>query len=503
MHKLAMALILIFILTGCAITVPKEKPHGNTKLKIALFADSQFVSEYAKPFRNETIWNAQNSEWIANVTLRTVIQNEYAKHSLKELMDKAIKDKEIDMILYLGDGANSGCLNELERLFGVLSEYKKIPIFFVLGNHDYLAAGNTPNIQTRNLLCTSKSIKEINDYGNNLYQESLSKFDVIKMAHDFNSKSAKTLEKKGYTYKDNYTKNLEDTCNKEKVKQHNVPDCFYAAYIYNDDTEIYLLDTSNYDEGELSSVDDHQIAGLAGGICCTTQNHGQWKWLEDSKKKNPLAKRTIFASHYPMKDLAEFRSGLKKRDVRTGNIINNKRRFNDFIRPVLSLTSKTKGYPIWLSAHTHTKKHEEQDPRMLKKVISNYKMKGIRPIQEYNVGSTTDYNQHGLIIELKEIGSTSKVLYLVEDQEACEKLKNKISKAIPAMTGMLPVTSYTSPLSMIGMTLDYREWNEHDFSHSKSNLARLEKERALSSDDKNCLIFSAAQKEYNGSGVVN
>lgn len=506
MYKLGAILTFIYFLIGCTNTIPTEVPQGETKLKIALLADSQFVSKHAKPFREETVWNSQKSEWIANVTLRTVTQNHYAKHSLKELMNRVIEEKKIDLILYLGDGANSGCRNEIERLFEVLDGYNDTPIFFVLGNHDYLAAGNTPDIQTRNLLCTSKSIREIRNNGNVLDKESLSKFDVIKMAHEFNSRSAKILEKKGYIFKDNYTKTLENICRQEKVKQHNIPDCFYAAYIYNDNTEIYLLDTSNYDKGELPSIDDHQIAGLGGGICCVSEIYGQWAWLERLKKNDPISKRTIFASHYPMNDLTEFRRSLKKLDLKARKPILNKRRFNDFIRPILSLTSKTKGYPIWLSAHTHAEEYKERNLIMLMEVVSNYKMNHVRPVQEYNVGSTTDYNQHALIVELKEIGSTAKPLYLIEnddDRNACKNLLKEINRLIPTMKGILPVKTYTSPLSLIGMTIDYREWNEHDYAHSKSNLARLESERPLSPDDKNCLIYSAGRSEFDAQGIIN
>ena len=112
------------MLHGCSLVKSNFQPKGQKLLKIALIADSQFFSKQARPFRPKSLWNSQSSDFITNVTLRTVVQNELSEHSLRELLKNTIENKQPDIILYLGDGANSGCRDELEPLFKVLGEHE-------------------------------------------------------------------------------------------------------------------------------------------------------------------------------------------------------------------------------------------------------------------------------------------------------------------------------------------------------------------------------------------
>jgi hypothetical protein len=65
----------------------------------------------------------------------------------------------VDVILYLGDAANSGCEDELRQLFEVLERRRTnnclgwVPVFYVIGNHDYLGLGTTPDPSTRQTVC--------------------------------------------------------------------------------------------------------------------------------------------------------------------------------------------------------------------------------------------------------------------------------------------------------------------------------------------------------------
>ena len=76
----------------------------------------------------------------------------------------------VQVVLYLGDGANSGCADELQQVLDTLRRRRGdahggVPIFYVIGNHDYLGIGTTTDPLKRQLLCGP---------GN-----SLSKYEVI------------------------------------------------------------------------------------------------------------------------------------------------------------------------------------------------------------------------------------------------------------------------------------------------------------------------------------
>src|SRR4030042_6107493 len=153
MNKLSFLFLLIFALilvAGCA------GRQAHLPIKIGLLADSQITSPNSTP---ECVYRNKNTDKRLEVTIRSPALEHLTAEVLKIALDKLSEEDEegnkVDVILYLGDGANSGGEDEIERLFEVLIEHRdktKIPMFMVMGNHDYLGAGNTPNEAERLLL---------------------------------------------------------------------------------------------------------------------------------------------------------------------------------------------------------------------------------------------------------------------------------------------------------------------------------------------------------------
>tara|TARA_R110000803_G_scaffold148911_1_gene214350 strand:- start:2707 stop:4215 length:1509 start_codon:yes stop_codon:yes gene_type:complete len=494
------------MLHGCSLVKSNFQPKGQKLLKIALIADSQFFSKQARPFRPKSLWNSQSSDFITNVTLRTVVQNELSEHSLRELLKNTIENKQPDIILYLGDGANSGCRDELEPLFKVLGEHEfsSTPIFYVLGNHDYLGAGNTSNISTRNMLCTPDVMDDLSK--TTLSSNSLSKYSAIKMIHNFNYRSVDKISTLGFEYVDNYSDSLVEACEKNGVVQHGESDCFYAAYLENDFIELFLLDSSNYgNESILYSkvkqavieFKDHSFSGISGFI-----SSKQWEWLTNVRKKRAFNRRMVFASHYPPSDIGIFGNNTKSMTVKggkRGRAIYFNKQHNKMVKPLFSLIKNSSDMPVWLSAHTHVRQPELSGFANI--LVRNYTAKDRRKVRKFhtfNVGSTTDYDQHTLVIDLHEISATSQAVRLIDESQesTCGDLILRIEKHISANEEKyMPVKTKSSYLSYVGMTTDYRTWEYGDYINAAKNLKNLMTKLELNRLEKSCLIYTAAKNE--------
>jgi DNA repair exonuclease SbcCD nuclease subunit len=91
-----------------------------------------------------------------------------------------LSEEKVDLILYLGDGANSGGTDEIESLFESLEDNRRksgIPTYIVIGNHDYLGVGMTTNKIDRHIL--------LNPIGQTI-NPPLSKYQVLKRIRSFN-----------------------------------------------------------------------------------------------------------------------------------------------------------------------------------------------------------------------------------------------------------------------------------------------------------------------------
>ena len=133
------------------VAIPTTKANP---LRVGLLADSQFQTDRAKG--NWGILKTSLVDWIVNVAIRPAALNLYAPQLLRQGLSN-LENGGVDVVLYLGDGANNGCADEVARLLNELAEFRskaKKPVFFALGNHDYLGAGNALSDKTRNIFVT-------------------------------------------------------------------------------------------------------------------------------------------------------------------------------------------------------------------------------------------------------------------------------------------------------------------------------------------------------------
>jgi hypothetical protein len=135
---LALLILSIALMPGCA----QDRPASALPIRIGLLADSQITSADSTP---DCLYRSRSMDKRIGCAIRPPA----LEHLAPEMLQIALSQfpSNTDVILYLGDGANSGGENELDALFTVLGDHRtksQIPIFMVIGNHDYLGAGSTP-----------------------------------------------------------------------------------------------------------------------------------------------------------------------------------------------------------------------------------------------------------------------------------------------------------------------------------------------------------------------
>jgi len=364
-------------------TIPSEVRNAQMSLgglKIGILGDSQIQTSKETAF--VPLLNGEIEDAVVDVSLRIPPLNEYSSLMLRYFIEQLISREEVDVIFYLGDAANNGCRDELERVFEILEEYqngtkgtfvkkplRKIPIFFLPGNHDYLGAGNIYFKNNRQKLCSC-------DDENPAIL--MSKCDVILKASEFNKKNTFFT---GWKYRDNVDeKSIKESCNRgneggfidalrgRKIDDMRKPYCFLAGELANSELKgrIILLDTSDY-YGKWFVPAEKFIKrswyGVTGWV-----SEEQIMFLDSLKKQGGDGDITIIASHYPLTDLAV-----------SNEYANNKL--------ITSIIDKFKSGPdsdiFWLSAHTHAK-------YSLGRVSVNGSRNGKIVFDHLNVGSTTD-----------------------------------------------------------------------------------------------------------------
>ena len=139
------------------INVAVDQALPDSGLRIGFVADSQLqtrsnyhrVGGYRGVIEDAAVQGAIRPpalDWSARAMLRS---------DLAKLAEQGAK-----VIFFLGDGANNGCYDEFARGFAdseklapndasvlsLLAEFRqktRIPVYFVIGNHDILGAGST------------------------------------------------------------------------------------------------------------------------------------------------------------------------------------------------------------------------------------------------------------------------------------------------------------------------------------------------------------------------
>jgi hypothetical protein len=407
---LALSILSLPFLPGCA----GSRPAHPLPIRIGLLADSQITSEDNAP---DCLYRSKALDKAIECAIRPPALEHLTPRMLQIALDQFPSD--VDVILYLGDGANSGGENELETLFAALEKHRtksKIPIFVVIGNHDYLGSGSTSDPLMRFLLLNRLRPQEEPPLPTT-YHRALSKYDVLRRITVFNRASSDMPANRLFRYTDNG-----DTLD---------PNLDHGSGLYlagrlvcpkeGDKTvDILLADTSDYVDtsikpevnilepfipqwglyGMQGSVSSRDRVGTPGG-----QRLSQITYLRDSSAGPPPEYRFV-ASHYPPDNLDR-----KRNDIPTSwhfELLNMLHGAWETVETVVFgspyANQKLHHWRIkgranyWLSGHTHR-------TAMVRPGQGKAHVGGLATLvtgdffHNINVGSTTDYRAHIAVVE--------------------------------------------------------------------------------------------------------
>jgi len=524
-------------MAGCA----GDRPGQPLPIRIGLLADSQITSAHSTPdclYRNRSL----------DKRIGCVIRPPALEHLTPEMLQIALDQfpSDIDVILYLGDGANSGGEDEIETLFTVLGDHRRksdIPIFMVIGNHDYLGIGNTSEPLSRFLLLNRLRPEETPPL-TPPYNRSLGKYEVLKKISEFNRASQDLPANALFRYADNH-----DALD---------PNLDHGSGLYlagrlvcpkngGKTVEIFLADTSDYVDTSIKPeldifdpfIPQWDLYGMQGSV--STRDHestpggkrpSQIAYLRDSAAGPPPDFRFI-ASHYPPDNLDR-----KRNDIPTSW---HSELLNLLHGAWETIEGTFFGHPYpnqklhhwridgkanyWLSGHTHrrTMMSPGQGCAHVGGIVGLLTGASFHNI---NVGSTTDYRAHIAVVEpfskpdAKNDGHVKKVNRYVQFREIpvldCEGPRER--QYLQRMLGDIEAYGrengntthcirYQSDtqfgMSLLGLTKDYQDdrWTVADTEASCQRLDRfIETLLSRYSDDERadvvrCLAFIASASE--------
>lgn len=353
--------------------------------RIGFIADTQFESPSAA-LRRVGVFNwrwidAQTDHFYA---MRTPVQYETALGQLGWHFNELVVRHKVSMVLYLGDGANNGCAGELEQVLGVLAskaDLHRVPVLFVLGNHDFLGAGNTWRTREREQLCEGDVV--------------LSKLDAIEKISAFNRERVAAYAAWNRLDALVYVDSLEIARNScegnakakanakrgnRRAAQHLVRGCYLAAVVSRLGAPggIVLVDSNDYHDVLMRRYFTARRGAMSfRSAIRVDQSPSQHHWIEarvaELKRREGGGARHNFvvASHFPPWDFRDPR-GLYFQ--RIGLLV-------DEITASKSEISSVAGRHYWVSAHTHTQVLDHRD----------FDLDGSAPIRSINIGSTVDW----------------------------------------------------------------------------------------------------------------
>ena len=407
MNKLSFLLLPIssmILIAGCA---GRQAP---LPIKIGLLADSQITSPNSTP---GCVYRNKDTDKDLEVAIRPPALEHLTAEVLKISLDKLSQEDDqggkVDVILYLGDGANSGGEGEIEQLFEVLTEHRDktgIPMFMVIGNHDYLGAGNTPNEAERLLLLNRLTVDEKPPVR---YNRPLSKYQVLQKISEFNSNPNYLSPGTMFEYTDNRD-SLDESLD-HKTGLYLAGHLVYSANGEND-VEIFLADTSDYQNiPHKPEAMELAVYGWVGSISSKDKSDEKRPAQIDCYFENNWALQSpdfrFIASHYHPDNLdrARFVGQIPEDFVfelenfvhgvyETVKSLFGQRFSNQYLNRWLSKS----GNNYWLSGHTHrqvmTKPHQGKvHVGGILELLTDASFRSV------NIGSTTDYRAHVVILE--------------------------------------------------------------------------------------------------------
>lgn len=460
--RIVVIVLLMAGINGCSTHLQ----HTTSKnplpdFKIAIIADSQITT---KNFPNKYIYRDMRTDALVNVAVRTTFQEMLAPEHLGYMLED-VANQNPDLILYLGDAVNSGCKDEFDAFFRVVDAFKAstgLPMFMVVGNHDYLATGNQADKKARKEACGNKSY--------------YTKADVVKTISKFNNDSFERKKNdKIVSFIDNVKNDevdVNNNCELPEDQQH-LKGCFYGGLIGiksdNSRFDIALVDTSDYKDvhipPEVKSKNYYSLYGLRGSISWV---NGQTNWFQ--KHTNPDDSLRVIASHYPVTKLGWSRFYSS----RPGDLM-----LKD-------------GYNVWLSAHTH----ESVPNNKVQHVSYGQYGKDWKPASHINVGSTTDFKPHSAIAKFSRYSDSVEKEVLVsignDEIKSCEsKLKHYLNSQ------SVDMQDERKTYDSLGLTKAYRK-KGYDMGSVRKNIEIFLTEKEVHEDRETwvrCLMYVAAKNE--------
>ncbi len=436
MKRTTFLLLLALSIFTCGF-FGKQEEDVHFPIKIGILADSQLTSHngFSNFSQRSKFADRMVDVAIRPPALESFLAEEMLGIALKKFtQDAGGKQAGVDVILYLGDGMNSGGTDEMEKFFSILETHRdatKTPIFVLIGNHDYLGCGNivTPGIRF--------ALLNRDDRPRN---PALSKYEVLKKISEFNRANNNLPGNKRFRYIDNF-----DSVERNKELDHNKGLYLGGLLSYSEEgknsVEILLLDTSDYkDAPDWSSIVKWGFYGAIGSLSFKDEAGvlSQTSYFKSVSGSSSPDFRFL-ASHYP-KDHLDRITLTKPGDVPfditnvAWEVTEGAFSFPTFTktlnRNLEGLLSKNKRN-YWLSGHTHA----PTVPRPSKIVVGGLLLLDEKYFHGLNTGSTTDYRAHVVIVERYERQKNNRIDKFVGYREIPlfeyrEELLTAILKAI-------------------------------------------------------------------------
>lgn len=395
-----------FALYGCASVLPLSGPVTKVEhlpeegLRIGLVADSQLQtrSNYNRVFG----YSGEFEDFIVKTSVRPPALDWAARSMLRSDLERLHRQKS-HAIFYLGDGANNGCYDEFalgfqdgakpgqneQGVLALLDEFRtrtRVPVFFIIGNHDILGAGSTARTAQRNAFCEGSSSSN----------RSILKLEAMKLVDAFNRGNAAFAGT--WRYRSNWDEaTVGRACGSDPQVQHRTSGCYLAAavdYARGDDTaQILLLDTNDWADVTDSNFVGLQQEGIRGAMSFVDvpdkQVVSQTTWFD--RNASGYVKLRVALSHY---DLA----GLTKNLPLIGPVSHKTQLYMNLFTDGAQTRTPIQDEAYVATGHTHV--------REIKSKSFTFKMDCGRfrcaktnrfGITELNVGSTTDYSNYATI----------------------------------------------------------------------------------------------------------
>ena len=436
-------------------------------MRIGLLADTQLTSPKAT---SDYLFRSQIADLAVNVAVRTSAQEVLAGEHLGYLTEDLLATQP-DVLLYLGDGANSGCDDEIEPFFAQLDRIRTQagkPVFFVVGNHDYLATGNQAAASMRAKACAGGGY--------------VTKAELVARTAEFNRASWQRFASRDARFV-RYADSLDHVnatdgagCKADEALQQEQA-CYYAAVIEwnagGHPTQLVLADTSDYTDvvrqPRIDGVDIAEFAGARGSM--GWQPGGQNAWIRDALGTT-VARTRVVASHYPTADLSWHRyySGQPGKILLPG------------------------GHNVWLSGHTH---ESVPDSRVVRALFRDgWRDKAPVVYDEINVGSTTDHRAHAALVALHP-GRATKQPVLALEAEAAKACEARIDDLNLGDGYASPYYGNGSTRHRLGLTKHYRRTG-YDATIARKNIEAFLAEPGQAADREQwvrCLMHAGAKAE--------